>query len=234
VADDSAVRSDDETRRRLFLLGGVLVVAVVVVLATVLLGESGDEERASRGEPSLFAGIPQDGPWLGRAGAPVVVEEFLDLQCPFCARFATRDLPGIVSDFVRPGRVRMRMRVLAFLGPDSVPAGQATAAAGLQNRQWDFAESFYARQRPENSGYVTDAFLREVGASVQGLDVDRALQQRGDPAVERRLREDTAIGQRIAVPGTPTFLVSRGGGRPKTVGAEQLRAAIEAAAGDGA
>jgi protein-disulfide isomerase len=161
----------------------------------------------------------------------VVVEEYADLQCPFCADFATRDLPALVADYVRPGRVRMRLRLLTFLGPDSVQGGRVAAAAGLQNRQWDFVEGFYARQGEENSGYVTRGFLRDVGAAVGRLDLGRALARRTDRRAEAQLRAARAAAQAARVRSTPSFRVGRRGGAMRTVTADGLRAAIDAALG---
>ena len=232
VAAEEAAGAGAVRRKRLITFGAILGVAAVVVLVAVLVSQSGKEDAPTQSEQAaLFEGIPQDRAWLGRPDAPVVVEEYVDLQCPFCAQFSTRQLPAIVRDFVRPGDVRMRARVLTFLGPESVTAGRTAAAAGLQDRQWNFMEAFYAKQGAENSGYVTDDFLREVGEDA-GIDVDRALDEREDPAVLRQLRVDAVGAQRGGVQSTPTFLVGRRGGDMKAVGADELPAAIEAAVGN--
>ncbi len=216
-------------RRRQIVLGGVALAAAVVALVAVLATATGDgDEGSSTDRVTLFDGIPQSGPWLGAQDAPVVVEEFADLQCPFCAQFAKEDLPRIVSDYVRPGQVRMRLRVLTFLGEDSVEAGRMTAAAGLQDKQWTFADAFYAAQGPENSGYVTEDFLRDA-AERAGLDVDEALQQRGDPAVARQLSEAQAAADAAGLDSTPSFRVGRRGGEMRTVTSAELPQAIDAA-----
>ena len=180
------------------MLAAVALAASVLVLVAVVTSRSGTTEKVSDADRvALFDGIPQSGEWLGAPDAPVVVEEYADLQCPFCADFATRGLPPIVRDFVRPGDVRMRLRLLAFLGPDSVEGARAAVGAMEQNRGWDFTEAFYARQGEENSGYVTDDFLREVAGDVRGLDVDRALAATGGGrAAARRQRPHGGRGRR--------------------------------------
>lgn len=229
AAEEAATRSDLQ-RRRLRMLAGAALVASLVVLVAVIASRSGTTEQVSDAERvTMFDGIPQSGEWLGRPDAPVVVEEYADLQCPFCADFATRDLPALVADYVRPGQVRMRLRLLTFLGPDSVEGGRVAAAAGLQDKQWDFAESFYARQGEENSGYVDDAFLRSIGSGVPGLDVDRALAERDDARARRQLTDARTAAQEAQIASTPTFRVGRRGGELRTVSGEELPAAIAAA-----
>ena len=75
---------------------------------------------------------------------------------------------------MRAGKVKLAVRTLHFLGPDSVRAARVAAGAERQGRLWAFLEAFYARQGTENSGYVTDGFLREVAAAA-GVDAGRAL-----------------------------------------------------------
>ncbi len=67
------------------------------------------------------------------------------------------------------------MRTMHFLGPDSVKAARVAAGAQQQNKLWSFVETFYANQGTENSGYVTDDFLKDV-ATTAGVNADAALQ----------------------------------------------------------
>ena len=230
---ERAERRSAERRRRLVQLGGAVALAavVVVVAAVVLSGGGGSEGRASSGgAPSaaqsrevgaLFAGIPQRGTVLGDRRAPATLTEFADLQCPFCAEYARDVLPTVVRDYVRPGRLRLDLQLIGFIGPDSVRAARMAAAAGMQNRMWPFAELFYRDQGQENSGYVTDGFLRGIGSAVPGLDVQRALRQRSSPAAPAPCRARARRRPR-GVESTPTFFVTRGGGQPRALELQTL------------
>ena len=217
------------------MFGGVVALAAVIVLVAVLVSRGGDDDgggsAAAANPVALFDGIPQDGPWLGRPDAPVVVEEYVDLQCPFCRDFSLQDLPSIIQDEVRTGRVRMRLRIVSILGPESVNAAQMAGAARLQDRGWQFTEAFFAEQGSENSGYVTGAFLRER-ADEAGLDVERALRDRQRENVQRALDRDQEAFLRAELSGTPAFRVGPRGGTLSNFDATQLRAAIAAAAND--
>jgi protein-disulfide isomerase len=223
--------ADDAARRRRLLIAGGVLAALAVALVAVLLLTGSDEDGTRPAERvSRLDGIPQDGPWLGAASAPVVVEEYADLQCPFCAQFSGDQLPAIVDEYVRPGRVRMRLQTLTFLGEDSVEAGRFAVAAGLQDRQWQFTEAFYADQGPENSGYVTGAFLREV-AEQAGVDHERAAADAPGSRVTDALAASQLAAERARVQSTPTFRVGRRDGRLRAVTADELRPAIEGALG---
>jgi protein-disulfide isomerase len=179
----------------------------------------GVEDTAPRsGEPLAgiadvarrFSGVPQNGAVLGAPRAPVTVVEFADLQCPFCAQWDRDVLPALLKR-VRRGEVRLVLRPLRFLGPDSVKAAALAGAAAGQDRLWQVVDLFYRNQGAENSGYVTEAFQRRLAAAAPGLDVTSALAARSTPAAARLAetaeREATAAG----VQSTPSFLAGRTG-----------------------
>jgi protein-disulfide isomerase len=228
------------TRRRRFTrLGAALGVAAIVVVALIAISSSGGGSKTASnagsgpvaGAPAsraLLAGIPQKGTTLGNANAPVRVVEFADLQCPFCRDFAVNDLPGVVQKYVRPGKVKMDFRSLAFIGPDSERAARVAEAAGQQNKLWNFVDLTYHNQGKENSGWATDAFLKRIAGSVPGLDTTRAFQARNDAAVTAQLKAAETQATSSGVNSTPTFLVGRGNNLT-AVDPTGLNAAIKAA-----
>lgn len=201
--------------RRLSLLLGlfgtaILIVVVAVAVSTHDANEAAKPKRApapSRDVTKILRGIPQEGSSLGDPDAPIVLVEFADLQCPYCKEFAATSWPNIVQRYVRTGKVRMELRLLDFLGPDSGKASKAIMAAALQNRMWDASMRFYDVQGQENSGYVTDRFLRDVLGGVHGLDLAQAMRDRSSPKVRDELAAVHSLQSRYAVTSTPTVLI---------------------------
>jgi len=103
-------------------------------------------------------------------------------------------------------------------------AARVAAGAERQNRLWAFLEAFYARQGSENSGYVTDALLRDVSKAA-GVDAGSALGQADSAFATARLRRADADATRIGVTGTPTLTVRRGSGPERVLAASPLDAA---------
>jgi protein-disulfide isomerase len=229
LAAERDAQAGDRRKRRLAILGGVVGLAAVAIVLAIVLSQSGVDDKPKRSSTeaaSLFEGIPQDGPWLGNPDAPIVVEEYIDMQCPYCAEFSRNALPSVIADEVKSGRIRIRARTLTILGNQSTLAGQAVVAAGLQDRQWQYTEAFYADQGEENSGYVTDDFLRARGDGIAGLDVSKLMKDRtADPAVAKRLREDATAAAKHRVEGTPTLLAGRKGEALKPLQLQSLDAA---------
>jgi protein-disulfide isomerase len=199
--------------RRLSLLCGLLGTAIVVVIVAVLISSHDASEAtkprqpAARDVTAVLRGIPQKGLTLGSPTAPVLLVEFADLQCPYCRQFAATSWPDIVRRYVRTGKVRMELRLINIIGADSVKANKAVMAAGLQDRMWDASMRFYDVQGQENSGYVTDPFLRGVLSGIHGLNLPRALKDRSSSAVHDQLAAVHTLQSRYAVDSTPTVLI---------------------------
>ena len=228
VARREAERAEaarETRRRRVWRLGGVVVLAAAaVIVAAAVSSSSGSPEPApdtGARAAALFSGIPERDGVLGDPDAPLTLTEFVDLQCPFCARVATTTLPTLVDDYVRTGKVKLEARTLHFLGPDSTVAAQVAAGAERQGKLWPFLEVFYANQGQENSGYATDEFLRRV-ATAAGVDADEALAQAGGAFAQRRLDRAQDEARELGVDSTPTLVVSGNGREPHVLDADPL------------
>jgi protein-disulfide isomerase len=227
---------------RLIQLAALLGVAVVIVIAAILISSGGDKNTSSTAATGgvkdtaqvnrLLAGIPQSGITLGKASAPVTIAEFVDPQCPFCRDFAVNELPQVIQRDVRSGKAKIELRMLTFLGPDSVKAGKALTAAGQQNKLFNALDIMYHNQGEENSGYVTDAYLKGVLNAVPGLNAGQALSAAGSPAVAQQLGTVNTLAGRYAVDSTPTVLVGKTGGDLQKTGATaaDIGKAVQAAA----
>lgn len=208
-------------RRTLTLLGALGLAAVVVVIAIAVSSSGGESDTpapaASTDEAtSLFAGVPERDGVLGKQGAPITVTEFVDLQCPICADTSKTTLPALVKDYVRTGKIKLDARTLHFIGPDSSTAALMAAGAQQQDKLWPFLEAFYAMQGEENSGYVTDDFLRQV-AQAAGVDADKALAYAKTAAAQESLNQANRDAQALGVNATPTFAAAQGDGQAKVI-----------------
>jgi protein-disulfide isomerase len=221
--------------------------AAVVVVALIAFSVSGSDDEGSDGgqgieesaaeTTALLKGIPQSGTVLGDPDAPATLVEFADLQCPFCAEFATGTLPAVIEDFVRPGDLALDFQALTFIGPDSEQAARMAEAAGLQDQLWQFVDVFYANQGTENSGYVDEDFLVEIGSAIGDLDAEAALADSDSPEVDAALAAASSLADEFGVDSTPSFVISPKRGEPRrlevaSLDPEEFTAALEAALGN--
>jgi protein-disulfide isomerase len=206
------------TRTRHLVIAGGLAMLLVVVAILVSQGAAEEDATEPAGDTAdvaaLFAGIPQHGVSLGDPDAALLMSEFADPQCPYCAGYAVDALPEIVDRYVRPGDLRLRLQLLTFIGPDSEAAARVAYAASLQNRLWQFTDLLYRNQGQENSGYVTDGFLRELAEATPELDAERALADADSPAVDKLLAGAKRSAAALGVESTPSFFAAADGARP--------------------
>jgi Thioredoxin len=192
---------------RLSLLAGLAVMAVLAAVAVGGPRQDGPSKVGRSAAPeSALRGLPQSGIVLGSPNAPVTMVEFADLQCPFCAEYHERVFPALLKRYVRTGKLRIELRLLRFLGPDSDRLARAASAAAAQDRMWQFVGLAYGRQGRENSGYATDAFIKNLlaDAGVHGAHVGAAA--------EPELRRAEQAARTLGINSTPSFLIGPTGG----------------------
>jgi protein-disulfide isomerase len=218
-AAERASAAAESRRRRIRNLLGALGVAVVLVAGGIAISAGGGAKAkpvAPSSAAKLVAGIPEHNGVLGDPKAPITVTEYLDPQCPICAEASKANLPELIDNYVRTGKVKLQARTLSFIGPDSVTAAKVAHGAEQQGKLWAFLETFYASQGEENSGYVTDGFLTQV-ANAAGVNAKQAIAFSKGQSAQSALDQADAAAQTLKVDSTPTFTVSRGTGAAKVV-----------------
>jgi protein-disulfide isomerase len=217
--------------KQLRRLGIVLAaIAVAAVLVVVLAGGS-DDSGGGGGDGSELAGvaesremlegIPQSGTVLGDPDAPVTLTEFADLQCPFCRDYALNVLPVVIQDHVRDGDLKLDLRLLRFIGPDSDRGARAAQAAAEQDKMWDFVDLWYRNQGTEGTGYADDAFIGSLATSA-GLPEDDILGGIQSPDTEEPIVQAETEAQAAGINTTPSFTVTKGDGEPEVLEVQQL------------
>lgn len=202
----------------LIALGAAVVVAAALIAGSLLLTGGGDSSTTSTGGAdsglALLAGVPQSDTVLGSPAAKVTMLQYEDIQCPVCREYTEQVFPTIMREYVRPGKVKLDLRGLAFLGPDSEKGMRIVLAAGEQNKLWDVLELFYEQQGQENSGWVTDAKVNEILARVPGLDAAKVLADAKSARVTQKLQAAQDEARTRKVPGTPWFYIAIGSRKP--------------------
>ncbi len=168
---------------------------------------------------ALLADIPQSANALGEPLAPVTLEYFGDLECPFCRDFSLDALPPIIQRWVRPGKLRIKYRALqtATREPDVFVAQHVAAlAAGVQGAAWQFVETFYVEQGEEGSGYVTETYLEGIASQIPHLDLPRWATERKNPELAKEIANDAEAAESAGLSGTPSFLLGDSGGAMRT------------------
>lgn len=164
----------------------------------------GEQAPAVTAASQGAAGAPAGFNVLGREDAPVTIIEFTDLQCPYCARFASSTFPELRRAYIDTGKVRFASRDLPLpFHPFAIPAAVASRCAGEQGHFWEYREALFAAQ--SRLGQEPYAEL----ARDLGLDLDRFEACRRDGRQEANVRSDQAIARNAGIASTPSFVIGR-------------------------
>jgi len=185
-----------------------IALALASVLAGVLAG-CGSSAPASPAESTGTAVLQVPvgtSPVAGPVDAWVTIVEFSDFQCPFCGAVQPT-LAAVLPAYGTDVRLVFKHFPLSFHAYARASA-VAAECAHAQGRFWEFHDLLFAAA---NRGTLFDGgFEADLAAQATqaGLDVTAWQACRGDPATDARVVADMALGGRVGVSGTPTFVVN--------------------------
>jgi len=137
----------------------------------------------------------------GNAGAPIVLVEFGDYQCPYCGA-AYPVIKKIQQTFGDQVRFVFRNFPLSEIHPDAMQAAIASEAAALQNKFWQMHDIIF-----ENQSALSKHGLEKMAEKI-GLDINKFITDMEDENLLAKVEEDFESGMRSGVNGTPTFFVN--------------------------
>src|SRR4051794_11857619 len=154
------------------VLLGVGIVALIAGIVSLSVGTGGPENiKISGGEDvqQLIAGVQQDGSSLGSPDAPVTLNVFTDLQCSTCDTYQLDTIEPLIEKYARGDEVRFELHNYSLGQADVTQSAYAATAAGVQDREWQFAELFFRNQDEAPGGQVTDEFLDDLGNAMDSF-----------------------------------------------------------------
>jgi len=153
---------------------------------------------------------------------------FIDAQCPICQRYEVDSLPTIVQKYIRTGKVQLHMQPWAFIGPDSKTGRLAIIAASFQNKGFEYAKVLYDNQGTENTGWLTDQMMANIGASVNGLKLRQWWSDTNSSGPKEIASRVDQLATKDKVGGTPSIFVGHTDGQLQNVQTPQEIADLRA------
>lgn len=178
--------------------------AAKYILKGVRDGQSREQIEKSfqnRFDPKKVKDVPIDGsPSKGPESAPIVVVEFADFECPFCASMA----PVFDKTWEeKKDKVRFVFKFMPLPGhPHGEIAARAGVAAMAQGKFWDMNKKMFA-----NREHLEESDLQSYAKDL-GLDLAKFKADLNAPATTERLAQDRKLADKLDVKGTPTVFVN--------------------------
>lgn len=198
---------------------------MAVIIAGLLIAGAvmwnGSRPAPAAGGPNGAAPAPQvnikdvktDGdPFIGSTSAPVTIAFWSDYQCPFCKKFEQETFPQIIKDYVDTGKVRIVFMDNAFLGNDSITAGEYSRAIWklYPDKYMAWREAMYTAQDQEgDQGFGNAASIDKLNATITGLDATKiaADVKANASTYKAEMDADKAEGQKAGATATPAFVI---------------------------
>ena len=145
-----------------------------------------------------------DRPSRGNETARVVVVEFSDYQCPYCALFFRQTLPQVDQDYIKTGKIKYVFNNVPLdqIHPAAFKAAEAAECASDQGKFWEMHDKIFANQRNMSPGDLT------AHAKAIGLDLTQFTQCLDGGKNTASVRAGLALAENLGVDGTPTFVIA--------------------------
>ncbi|MBY0496267.1 MAG: DsbA family protein [Cyanobacteria bacterium] len=146
----------------------------------------------------------RDSAFKGDPAAPIVIVEFSDFECPFCARHFRDTFKRIDERYIRTGTVKYVFRHLPLedIHPQAFFAAEVAECSRQQGLFWEIHDRFFTAQRELRA---LDLRAQAVASGVDRGRLDDCLRESGRKQVLR----DLADARRLGSAGTPLFVVGR-------------------------
>jgi protein-disulfide isomerase len=208
--------NQDPPRRRPRLIGLIVLALCVGLLGFAIVSlsvgnDQGDEIKITgAGEvQSLLGGIPQDGPRLGSASAPVTVQVFDDLQCDPCSEWNREVVVPLIRGPVRDGDLQLVYHNFPMTQSGFFLGAYAAVAAAKQDYEWQFIELFFANQDEAEKQGADQEFLDAIarGVGVVNFNVEQWQRDMDDADIQETLDADERISAERRLPAEPAVVV---------------------------
>ena len=140
-----------------------------------------------------------DGQSVGPGTAPIVIVEFSDFQCPFCAQL-TPILDRLRREY--PTQVRLQFKQFPLpIHAQAVSAAEAALCAAKQGRFWQMHDIMFGEQRLVTAGDFAELARR---SELDLVAFGTCVNSHENAEVVRKDRSD---GDAAGVSGTPTTFI---------------------------
>jgi protein-disulfide isomerase len=192
-----ALKSDPSILRDALLANGSILRDVLEAMQEA---ETRDRETAQRRAVAQHAdALFRDAadPVKGNPAGAVTMVEFFDARCGYCKQMH----PAMEELLRRQRDVRVVMKDLPILGPNSVLASRALLAAQRQGKYAPLQDALL-RLREDPAEPVLKREAERVG-----LDWARLRRDMDDPAIQARLQANLRLARDLQIEGTPALVV---------------------------
>lgn len=145
--------------------------------------------------------IIDNSPLTGNADAKVVLVEFSDFQCPYCAQ-AHKTLKEFMAKHQNEVKLVYKHLPLVAAHPEAMNAAKASWAANQQGKFWEYQDVLFSQQDDLGEDFYVET------AKKLNLDLEKFNSDRNSNNATIAIQQDVQLGQEIGITGTPFFVMN--------------------------
>lgn len=169
------------------------------------------DEESTEFDGDIQVGFTADGhAYRGDPDAPVVIEEFSDFQCPYCARFTAQTMPIINDNQIANGEAMLIYYdfPLESIHLQAFAAANAARCAGEDGAiaYWDMHDLLYQRVEEWSVDDPNPVFTQL--AEELSLNIDAFSECVGGMRYQEAIEADISLATEKGVRSTPSFFLN--------------------------
>ena len=159
---------------------------------------------------------------MGKPDSPVKIDIFSDFECPACRTFFLETVSPLLAQYSAGNKVAVIFHdfPLSIHASSRSAARYSLASKCLGREQYvNIIRYLYTCQRE----WAFDGNIERIVARILSLDeMEKVKDRLKDPAIEKTIDREVALGNKREVQSTPTFFVTMGGKEQRVVGGLSL------------
>lgn len=140
-----------------------------------------------------------ESPITGSPKAKIVLVEFSDFQCPYCAK-ASETLKKLIATHQDQVSLVYKHFPIAQVHSEAMPAAQAAWAAFQQGKFWEYHDALFTHQNELGETLYVDT-AKNLNLDLPKFEQDRRI---ADPAIYK----DMELAEKLGLSGTPFFIIN--------------------------
>lgn len=141
-------------------------------------------------------------PIKGSLQSKIVLIEFSDFQCPYCAQ-AQEPIRQFIEKHGNDIALIYKNLPLTALHPEAMSAAKAAWAAGQQGKFWQYHDALFSHQDK-----LGEALYLSIAQEL-GIDINQFNHDRHSSSADVFIKKDTDLAESMGIPGTP-FIIMNG------------------------
>ena len=147
---------------------------------------------------------------IGNPNAAVTIIAYTDFQCYWCRKFEENDLPYIIKNYVKTGKIFIQFRdfPLTIIHKYALKSAEYADCAALQGKYMPVRSLLYKDQDFWSGIGDIYYFLKTHAGKIINISKEESCVKSG--MAKKLIKSNTDSGNNAKITGTPTFFIYKG------------------------